>query len=86
MNKKHKKTLESIFKKPVQAGIKWKDVESLIIALGGELETGRSGSRVGVVLNGKATVFHKPHPEKEMDKGAVKNMKEFFDLVGVQPC
>lgn len=86
MNKKHRRILEAIFKKPTQAGIKWQDVESLIIALGGEIEKGRSGSRVGVCLNGKVSVFHRPHPAKEMDKGAVKSMREFLDLAEVKPC
>ena len=86
MNKKQRKTLETIFKKPVQAGIKWKDVEQLIIALGGEIDKNRSGSRIGIILEGKVTVFHRPHPGKEMDKGAVKNMREFLELSEVKPC
>jgi hypothetical protein len=86
MNRKHRRTLESIFKRPVQAGIKWIDVENLIIALGGEIEKGRSGSRVGIYLHGRVTVFHQPHPGKEMDKGAVKNMREFLELCEVRPC
>lgn len=75
-----------IFKKPTPAGIKWTDVEHLIVALGGEIEKGRAGSRVGVCLNGKVTVFHRPHPGKEMDKGAVKSMKSFLELSEVKPC
>lgn len=78
--------MEAIFEKPTRAGIKWQDVEHLIIAIGGEIEKGRSGSRVGVYLNGKVTVFHKPHPGKEMDKGAVKNMREFLELAEVNSC
>jgi len=62
------------------------DVEALIMALGGEIEKGRSGSRVGIYLHGKVTVFHKPHPGKEMDKGAVKNMRDFLEMCEVKPC
>jgi len=79
-------TLEMIFKQPTQAGIKWQDVESLIIGLGGEIEKGRSGSRVGIYLNRKVSVFHRPHPGKEMDRGAVKSMREFLELAEVKPC
>lgn len=86
MNRKQRKTLESIFKKPIQANIKWDDVENLIIALGGEIEKGRAGSRIGIYLNGKVTVFPKPYPGKEMDKGAVKNLRDFFELSEVKPC
>lgn len=86
MNKKNRKILETIFKQPTQSSIKWKDVESLIITLGGEIEKGRSGSRVGVYLNGKVTVFHRPHPGNEMDKGAVRSMRAFLELAEVTPC
>jgi hypothetical protein len=30
------------------------------------------GSRVRMKLNDVKAVFHQPHPEKEIDKGAVK--------------
>jgi len=85
MKGKHRKTLEKIFKKPIPANILWDDVEALIAALGGEIEKGRAGSRVGVSLNEKVTVFHRPHPQKEMDRGAVKNMRDFLELAGVKP-
>lgn len=78
--------MDAIFKRPTQAGINWIDVENLIIALGGEIEKKCSGSRVGICLNGKVTVFHKPHPGKEMDKGAVKSMRGFLELVEVKSC
>jgi hypothetical protein len=42
--------------------------------------------RIGIILKGKVTVFHRPHPGKEMDKGAVKNMREFLELSEVKPC
>jgi hypothetical protein len=86
VNKKQRKTLETIFKKPIQSGINWNDVEHLIIALGGEIDHSRAGSRVGFLFNGKVTVFHRPHPGKEMDKGAVKNLRDFLELCGVIPC
>jgi hypothetical protein len=51
VNKKQRKTLETIFKKPIQSGINWNDVEHLIIALGGEIDHSRAGSRVGFLFN-----------------------------------
>ena len=44
MNRKHQRTLEAIFTSPTQSSIKWKDIESLFITLGAEIEEGR-GSR-----------------------------------------
>jgi len=45
MNKRHQRTLEVIFKKPVQSGVDWKDCESLLEHLGSEISEG-NGSRV----------------------------------------
>lgn len=85
MQAKHKKTLEAIFAKPVRAGIPWKNIESLFVALGAELETGRNGSRVFVLLNEEKAVFHRPHPGKDTDKGAVVSVRGFLMRAGITP-
>lgn len=84
LKKKHQMTLNAIFAKPVQSGIGWKDIEALLEALGAELSEG-SGSRVRIALNGRKAVFHRPHPQKETDKGAVVSMKRFLTEAGVKP-
>jgi len=84
MKKKHRKTLEAIFKRPTQAGISWKDIEAMLIALGASISEGR-GSRVRIELNGEDAVFHRPHPEKETDKGAIASMRRFLENTGVRP-
>lgn len=81
MNTKHLKTIRLIFKNPVQAGIQWSDVEKLLITLGAELSEG-NGSRVRVALNGIRAVFHRPHPQKEIDKGAVVSVRRFLTEAG----
>ena len=83
MNKKHQKILQQIFQQPVQAGIVWKDIEALLKALGGEISEG-NGSRVRVALNGVRAVFHRPHPHKETDKGAVVSMRRFLKEAGIK--
>ena len=82
MNKKHQKTLEAIFANPVRANISWKNIESLFLALGAEISEG-SGSRVRVALNGVRAIFHRPHPQKETKKGAVKSVRRFLQEAGV---
>lgn len=67
---------------PVQAGIVWKDIESMLSALGAEITEGR-GSRVRIAFNGVRAVFHRPHPQKETNKGAVVSMKKFLIEAGV---
>ncbi len=83
MDSKHQKTLTAIFAEPTRANIVWNDIESFFFALGGEVSEGR-GSRVRVVLNGVRAVFHRPHPEKETDKGAVKSVRRFLLEAGVE--
>jgi hypothetical protein len=85
MNRKHQRTLQAIFATPVQASIKWNDIESLFINLGAEVEEGR-GSRVRILLKNEEGVFHRPHPQKETDKGAVVSVRRFLENAGVKPC
>ena len=85
MNTKHQRTLEAIFANPVQSSIKWKDVEAMFNALGADIEEGR-GSRVRILLNKEEAVFHRPHPRKETDKGAVMSVRRFLENAGVRPC
>lgn len=82
VNKKHKRTLDLIFKNPPPSNISWSDIEALLITLGAELTEG-SGSRIRIKLNNVRAVFHRPHPQKETDKGSVKSMKRFLENAGV---
>ncbi|MGL5741282.1 MAG: type II toxin-antitoxin system HicA family toxin [Legionella sp.] len=85
MKAKHRNTLEKIFETPVNSSIVWKDVEALFVTLGGDISEGR-GSRVRVALNDVRAVFHRPHPKKETDKGAVISVRRFLKEAGVEPC
>lgn len=76
--------LEAISRKPERANILWCDVESLFTALGAEISEG-NGSRVRVALKGVRAVFHRPHPRKETNKGAVKSVRRFLEAAGVKP-
>jgi len=82
MNSKHRKNFELVFRNP-QANIPWTDIEGLLAALGAKLSEG-SGSRVRVKLNGVRAVFHRPHPEKTTDKGAVNSVRRFLENAGVR--
>jgi hypothetical protein len=74
--------LSSIFSDPVQAGISWKEIEGLLNALGAKMSEGR-GSRVRIALGDVKAVFHRPHPHKETDKGAVLSIRRFLTEAGV---
>ena len=84
MNRKHRRTLLAIFERPSPANIRWADIEGLLRALGAEVSEGR-GSRVRVVLNGVRAVFHRPHPERITDKGAVVSVRRFLETAEVKP-
>ncbi len=83
MNTKHRKVLEHIFQDPVSSKVRWDDIEKLFIGLGAEISEGR-GSRVRVVLNGVKAVFHRPHPKRETDKGALKSVRRYLKNAGIK--
>jgi len=86
MMRRHSKTLEAIFENPIRSDVVWNNVEALLKTLGAEITEG-SGSRVRIVLNGIRAVFHRPHPRKEIDKGALRSMRYFLIAAGiVVPC
>ena len=83
MRSRHRRTLREVFERPDRADVVWKDIEQLFIALGAEIGEGR-GSRVRVHLNGVRAVFHRPHPQKETSKGALKSVRRFLEEAGVE--
>ncbi|OGO18511.1 MAG: hexulose-6-phosphate synthase [Chloroflexi bacterium RBG_16_48_8] len=84
MDRKHRKTLETIFEKPERANIAWRDIEALFITLGAEVTEG-SGSRVRVALKNVRAVFHRPHQRKEANKATIKSVRRFLEAAGVKP-
>ena len=84
MGPRHKRTLQAIFHDPVRSNIAWRDIEAMLTSAGAEISEGE-GSRVRIALSGVRAVFHRPHPQKETDKGAVKSMRRFLSEAGVKP-
>jgi len=82
MNSKNRKTLEQVFAKPVPSGVLWSDIENLIVSLGGSISEG-SGSRIRIKLKDVRAVFHRPHPQKTTDKGALCSVRRFLENAGV---
>lgn len=84
MKRKHTKTLELLFKRPVSGNIKWKDIEALLLSLGGETVE-REGSRLEIYLFGVVKVFHRPHPSPDTDKGAITSIRKWLEDNGITP-
>jgi hypothetical protein len=66
------------------SALAWRDIEALFVACGADISEGQ-GSRVRVALNGVRAVFHRPHPQKETDKGAVRSVRRFPSEAGITP-
>jgi hypothetical protein len=84
MNSKQRKTLSAVFTDPVSSNIAWKDVESLLVAVGSEVIEG-NGSRVRFNKEGIIATFHRPHPQKEAKPYQIKDARSFLIQIGVQP-
>ncbi len=84
MRRKHAETLNAIFHTPILSNVLWNDIESLLVSLGAKVTEGR-GSRVKIFLNDRVSVFHRPHPQKEIDKGALVSVRRFLEEAGVKP-
>ncbi|MCY3542661.1 MAG: hexulose-6-phosphate isomerase [Chloroflexi bacterium] len=84
MRRRHRRTLEAIFRHPTQSGIRWDDIESLLLACGADIEE-RARSRIGIELNGVRAHSHRPHPRPEATRGAVEAMRRFLREAGIEP-
>ncbi len=82
LSSKHLKIWNDVFAIPIRSNILWSDIENLFIALNAEVTEGR-GSRLRVEIKGAIAVFHRPHPRKETDKGALISVRKFLIKSGV---
>ena len=85
LTRRHQRTLDAIFEIPTRSDIPWDDIVKLLRALGAEMSAGR-GSRIRISLGDVRAVFHRPHPRKEIDKGALRSMRRFLKEAGVRSC
>ncbi len=85
MNNKQRKILKRIFDKPTKSDIKWQEVVSLLNGVGATIHDSASGSRVGISYENVRMVLHKPHPQKEINKYVVDDLRDFFTRIGVTP-
>lgn len=84
MNSANRKALIAVFSRPVRPNIRWTEIETLVIALGGDVSE-RAGSRVAFTLNGVRAIFHRPHPQPTTKKGAIEAVRQFLINAGIKP-
>ncbi len=83
MNHRHRKVLHALFAHPISANIDFKDVEHVLAELGAEIAN-KSGSRIGVTLNGHTVAFH--HANHSLPKDEVIQIRKFLEAAGVNPA
>jgi acyl dehydratase len=81
MSSKHRKTHDELFSNPVNGGMKWSRIESLLVAIGCVVVEG-SGSGVTFAKEGKKLNFHRPHPGGDALKYRIKLVREFLEQIG----
>jgi len=64
--------------------VRFADIATLIVALGGEIREG-AGSRVAFELKGKRVYLHRPHPGREAKRYQVEEVREFLSSLEIQP-
>ncbi len=74
--KKLEKIFEKVMSGPVKP-IKWQDIEALLMALGAKQRKGDGSSRT-FIINGRPIVIHQPHPENEVKKYVVKELRAYL--------
>lgn len=84
MNRKQKRVLAAIFRKPTSGTIAWADIEGLLMTVGCDVIEGK-GSRVRFAKDGMVATFHRPHPEKEAKRYQVEDARAYLIRLGIEP-
>lgn len=80
MNHRHRKTLHSIFAHPLNANIDFDAVVHVLEQLGAEIDN-KSGSRIGVKLNGHSAAFNRA--SHDLPKEEVMQVRKFLAMCGI---
>ncbi len=78
----HRATLERIFRHPASDNIEWRQVLSLLEAVGSVTEE-RNGN-VRVTLGGETEVLRPPR-EKDVDKQTIVDLRRMLSSAGLAP-
>jgi len=77
------KIYEKIISGPIKP-VKWQDIEALFEALGATQRKSDGSSRT-FYINGRPLTIHKPHPENEIKKYAVKHIRDYLLKNNLKP-
>ena len=83
MNHKQTHTLETLFREPASGNIHWRDIESLLNALGVEQQASH-GARITLLLNGVEGAVHHPHHSGVCSKQEIRHLRQFLVSAGIE--
>lgn len=81
MSHKHRSVLQAIYHDPVSSNIHWREVESLLLHLGAEVESSH-GARFRIVLNRREFFIHHPHHGSAFGKPEIRHLRECLAAAG----
>lgn len=83
LNNHHRQTLDALFAHPTRHNVQWKDVGSLLSAIG-DIEEKHDG-RVAVTISGQTKVLGRPK-HKDVGTEEVIEIRQFLKEVGFAPA
>jgi hypothetical protein len=82
LNSDHRDTLERILRHPSSGNIEWRQVRSLLEALGAATE--KHNGKLEVTLGGETEVLQPPR-EKDIDKQMIVDLRRMLTRAGLAP-
>ena len=82
LNHHHRDTLEKIFRHPLSGNVEWRQVLSLLAAVG--TTTREPNGKVKVELGGQTEVFQPPD-DKDVDRELIVDLRRMLTNAGLEP-
>ena len=82
LNHHHRVTLEKIFRHPLSGNVEWRQVLSLLEAVG--TTTKEPNGKVKVELGGQTEVF-RPPDDKDVDRELIVDLRRMLANAGIEP-
>ena len=82
LNNHHRVTLEKIFSHPLSGNVEWRQVLSLLKAVG--TATREPNGKVKVELGGETEVLQPPD-DKDVDRQMIVNLRRMLTNAGLEP-
>jgi hypothetical protein len=82
LSNRHRVTIDQIFDRPSSGNVEWREVLSLLEAVGGVVE--EPNGRYRVTLGGETEVFDRPHG-KDVDVQVLVDLRRMLRNAGFEP-